>query len=129
MLFSGSWDIFPFNPEFAGRTHFLFPDRHDLFQAINSVTPRLEYPSIAMGGRAGDKHGRRLRIEFSNPLHDRDSLDFRPLAADLLRNLPHFLLCHRNVRLVFQIYSLMWIVAGSDTPDHAGEDCSGSGAG
>lgn len=46
--------VITLNPFLTVRTHFLFPDRDNLFQPIDSITGGLKDTGVAVSGSAGD---------------------------------------------------------------------------
>ncbi len=97
----------PLHPHLAVRADLFLPHRHDLLQPINPVACGLEHAGIAVRCRARDEHGGRPRIERPDPLDDGHALDVGPAFADLVGNLLHLSLGHRDISLVFEARGLV----------------------
>lgn len=59
-----------FHPDAAICAYFLFPDGHNLFQAVDTVTSGIENPLIAVTGGAGNIRGHIANRQLANALHD-----------------------------------------------------------
>jgi hypothetical protein len=93
----------PFDPDAAIGADLFLPDRHDLFQTVDTVTRRLKCALVAMAAGAGYKGRHFAHFQTADALDKGHTAHRRPASPNLVSDLSHLLFGHCLVGLVIQM--------------------------
>ena len=119
--------VIALQPFFAPRADLLLPDGHDLLEPVDAVLGGLKQASVAMGRRAGYVDDGPADLQGAHAVDDGQTLDVGPALAHFSRHLGQLGLGHGHVGLVFQLDSLVRVVAESLAAHQAGKHAGGAG--